>query len=339
MALPPDVVFEATLEDASRADAASEVIGRTRIQSPGPPPIRFTISYDPARISTRNRYVVRARIARGAQLLFTTDTQYPVLGEAQASHVDVLLRRVASTPAASQPAGNASLENTDWELHRIGDQAETPNPKPYAAFLRLNSADKRASGSGGCNRFTGSYAVEGDQLKLGQLAATMMACLQGMEQERAFLDALRSANAWRITGQQLDLVDGSGKVVATLMAMAPAQSLGGTSWQLVKFQGSDDTTLTPDDGAQYTIAFDADGTLVARVDCNRGRGTWRSSGPSQLELGPLALTRAACPPESLHDRIVKHWPYVRSYILKDGHLFLSLMADGGIYEFAPTSGK
>jgi heat shock protein HslJ len=43
-----------------------------------------------------------------------------------------------------------------------------------------------------------------------------------------------------------------------------------------------------------------------------------------------------CPPGSLHDRIVKQWPYVRSYVMKDGHLFVSLMADGGIYEFEPA---
>ena len=30
---------------------------------------------------------------------------------------------------------------------------------------------------------------------------------------------------------------------------------------------------------------------------------------------------------------------MRSYVTKDGHLFLSLMADGGIYEFEPTSGS
>jgi uncharacterized lipoprotein YbaY len=34
---------------------------------------------------------------------------------------------------------------------------------------------------------------------------------------------------------------------------------------------------------------------------------------------------------------VKQWPYVRSYVIRDGHLFLSLMADGGIYAFEPLS--
>jgi len=118
-----------------------------------------------------------------------------------------------------------------------------------------------------------------------------------------------------------------------------AAGLGGTSWQLVRFQGSDDKLLTPDDPAKYTIAFGTDGSVSARIDCNRGRGTWKSSGPNQLQFGPLALTRAMCPPGSLHDRMVKDWEFVRSYILKDGYLFLALMADGGIYEFEPIGGS
>jgi hypothetical protein len=50
--------------------------------------------------------------------------------------------------------------------------------------------------------------------------------------------------------------------------------LEGTTWQLVKFQGGDDRTLTPDNRSKYTIEFAAGGgRLAARVDCNRGRGT------------------------------------------------------------------
>jgi uncharacterized lipoprotein YbaY len=116
---------------------------------------------------------------------------------------------------------------------------------------------------------------------------------------------------------------------------AAEHPLAGTSWQLVQFRGGDDTLLTPDDRSQYTLEFAADGYVAARLDCNRGRGTWTSSGANGLTLGPLALTRAMCPPGSLHDRVVKDWSYVRSYLIKDGHLFLSLIADGGIYEFEP----
>jgi para-nitrobenzyl esterase len=128
-------------------------------------------------------------------------------------------------------------------------------------------------------------------------------------------------------------------LLATIGCAAMAQrsdGLGGTSWQLVKFQGGDGAVLTPDDKSKYTLAFGADGVVSARIDCNRGRGGWKSAGQNQLEFGPMAITRAQCPPGSLHDQIVKQLPYVRSYVMKQGQLFLSLMADGGIYEFEPV---
>jgi len=123
-------------------------------------------------------------------------------------------------------------------------------------------------------------------------------------------------------------------MISPLLVVAQTE-LGGTSWQLVKFQSSDDTTLTPDDKSKYTVTFGTDGRVRARVDCNRGMGSWSSTGPNQLRLGRMAMTRAMCPPGSLHDRIVRDWSSVRSYVIKDGHLFLSLMADGGIYEYEP----
>jgi len=43
----------------------------------------------------------------------------------------------------------------------------------------------------------------------------MMACLQGMETEKAFLDALRRAKHWKVTGERLELSDDSGRVVAS----------------------------------------------------------------------------------------------------------------------------
>ena len=92
-----------------------------------------------------------------------------------------------------------------------------------------------------------------------------------------------------------------------------------------------------DDPAKYTIAFAADGRLSARIDCNRGAGNWKVTGSNQLELGPLALTRAMCPAGSLHDHIVKQWSSIRSFLMKDGHLFLVLMADGGTFEFEPRA--
>ena len=125
--------------------------------------------------------------------------------------------------------------------------------------------------------------------------------------------------------------------VLAACASAPVRPpLDGTAWRLVKFQGGDGTVLVPDDGSKYTVAFGADGRVAVRFDCNRGRGSWTSAGPGQVEFGPLALTRAMCVVGSLHDDLVRQWPYVRSYLVKDGRLYLSLMADGGTIEFEPA---
>ena len=128
-------------------------------------------------------------------------------------------------------------------------------------------------------------------------------------------------------------------LLAGCAALAPAApQLGGTSWQLVRFQGGDGKVLTPDDKTKYTLAFGTDGRLSARIDCNRASGAWKSPGPGQLDLsGPMAMTRAQCPPGSMHDQIVRQLPFVRSYIVRNGRLFLSLMADGGIYELEPLA--
>jgi len=116
-----------------------------------------------------------------------------------------------------------------------------------------------------------------------------------------------------------------------------SNALAGTSWKLVKFQTGDDATLVPDDGSKYTITFGSNGRVTSRVDCNRGSSTWKSPRANELQFGSWSMTRAKCPPGSLHDKIVTEGANVRSYYIKDGHLFLSGMSAGGYYELEPLT--
>jgi heat shock protein HslJ len=233
----------------------------------------------------------------------------------------------------------APLEGTYWKMIEVaGKPAPAQDPK-REAHLQFH-AGGRVSGSDGCNRIAGSYELKGDRLAFGQIAGTLMACLSPSGTEGPFRDVLKRAARFTIAGDRLALFDATGIELAVFAAgkmsvPSPSSALAGTSWRLVKFQGSDGTTLTPDDRAKYTIEFAAGGQLTARVDCNRGRGTWASSGSNEIAFGALALTRATCPAGSLHDQIVKQWGTIRSYVIRDGHLFLALTADGGIYEFEP----
>lgn len=100
--LPPQAVFEATIEDVSRVDAASVRIGQVRIDSPQVP-VRFSIPVDVTKVRANGRYVVRAQIALEGRLLYTSDTAHPVLGPSGTKQVDILMRRVGVSPEVSEP--------------------------------------------------------------------------------------------------------------------------------------------------------------------------------------------------------------------------------------------
>ena len=79
IALPPNAVFEATIEDVSLMDVASVVIGSVSVEPAGQPPFVFAIEYNADDIKPRHRYNVRGKITVDGQLKFITDTMHPVL--------------------------------------------------------------------------------------------------------------------------------------------------------------------------------------------------------------------------------------------------------------------
>ncbi|MGH7216346.1 MAG: YbaY family lipoprotein, partial [Nitrospiraceae bacterium] len=96
IALPPNAVFDAHVEDVSRVDARAETIGSVRIIGPGNPPIAFAIDINQQRIDERHHYSVRATITVDGRLLFTSDQVYPVLTQGNGRKVDLLLRQTGS---------------------------------------------------------------------------------------------------------------------------------------------------------------------------------------------------------------------------------------------------
>ncbi len=429
IALTPDAVFEAMLEDVSKADAPAVVVGSVRIDKPGQVPIRFEIPFDPARIDQSRSYSVRARIMVGQQLLFTTDQAYPVLTRGHDNEVQIMLRMVTASKPASKPAqaaplgtlpasfigelpcadcpgiryhvnlfpdrvfflrtthigradnanfddigswvlssdratlilkggreapeifaikdrdtlrkldiegheitsplnydlqrtknvepleprltmrgmyryfadaglftecltrrrwpvaqekdnaalesaytkgrlttgeellvnlegqiamrpkmegkgaqptvvverfigvwpgetcgarfSSAALENTYWKLIRLSGKPVSVAAKQREPHFVLDNKTKRIAGFGGCNRFAGTYQQNANRLTFGKMAMTFMACPEGMETERDFVTALEQVRSWKILGNHLELIDGSGTLLARLEAGAP----------------------------------------------------------------------------------------------------------------------
>src|SRR5690606_2129773 len=72
----------------------------------------------------------------------------------------------------------------------------------------LLDEDGRASGSGGCNQFGGTYVLEGAEIRFGALAMTRMACEGAMDVETSYAEALNAVQTWRLSGGVLELLAG-----------------------------------------------------------------------------------------------------------------------------------
>jgi heat shock protein HslJ len=114
-----------------------------------------------------------------------------------------------------------------------------------------------------------------------------------------------------------------------------ANELVGTTWQWIQTQYGDDSVVVASDPSRYTLTFDNAGQVAVQFDCNSGGGPYTVEG-SSLTFGALISTLMGCP-EGTQDAIFgKDLGQVVSYVIEDGHLFLSMAVDTGIMEFAPA---
>jgi heat shock protein HslJ len=112
------------------------------------------------------------------------------------------------------------LAGTYWKLVALGDKPVTVVNAQREPHFTLG-ADSKVTGSGGCNRMFGTYTLNGDALTFNGVGSTKMACQGGMDIETAFLPALSRVAKWRITGQQLELTDAGGALVARFEGRPP----------------------------------------------------------------------------------------------------------------------
>jgi heat shock protein HslJ len=98
------------------------------------------------------------------------------------------------------------IEGVRWEVTGYNNGRQAVVSPMAGTRLTLEFQDGQVSGDSGCNRFHGSFTVQGDALAIGPLATTRMACGDdSMVQEQQFLAALASAATWDIVQGSLDI--------------------------------------------------------------------------------------------------------------------------------------
>jgi heat shock protein HslJ len=116
------------------------------------------------------------------------------------------------------PPSTAQLMNTYWKLTQLGEMQIVTPADAREIHLVLQADDSRAAGFSGCNRFTGGYVLDGDNLRFSQLAGTRMACVARMDTEKDFLAMLNAVARWQISGEMLQLLDADGHTLATFQS-------------------------------------------------------------------------------------------------------------------------
>ncbi len=122
------------------------------------------------------------------------------------------------TLALSLLAQSPAITETQWRLKKIGTDAVVPGKGQKKPYLKLESKGK-VIGFSGCNRLMGDYKLKGADLSFGPTVGTKVACAQGMDTEKLFVQALPKVKTYKITGQALDLLDSAGKVLAQFEAV------------------------------------------------------------------------------------------------------------------------
>jgi heat shock protein HslJ len=134
------------------------------------------------------------------------------LGEAKTFTVNgdqLTLAGADKTSLVIYNAQSQDLTGTSWEAtgYNNGKQAVV-GVLAGTALTADFGKDGNLSGNSGCNTYNGGYKVNGDQITIGPLASSMMACEEPagvMEQEAQYLAALQSAATYQIEGSVLQL--------------------------------------------------------------------------------------------------------------------------------------
>ncbi|MET7768936.1 META domain-containing protein [Nocardia sp. NPDC005366] len=204
---------------------------------------------------------------------------------------------VASTTATAPTT--AALAATPMGHTYVSTTVEG-TPIPGDGPLRLTFGDNRLTGYAGCNTVSGSVTIDGDTLRVGDLASTLIGCAEPRAGSDQWMNTLlTSAPTWRLDGTTLTLRGRERTVILVDRKVAePDKPLKGTEWVVAEIitRGARTTSRTLAD-IRPTLVIAEDGSVSGTSGCNRMTGTAEVDPTGSPITFRLATTKMACPPE------------------------------------------
>lgn len=209
--LPEGAVLDVQLIEQDAGGDKGRVVlrGRSRSSVAGSAPYPFALTYLDGTIQPSGRYRLRASIQQGDRLLFSTAMPVPVLG--------------AHKPPdrlSLGAVGDAPLRGLLWLTAPAASVPTPPGAPRQEQQIRLDPLSRELIGSADCNRFIGSFTLQGDALRLEPAGSTMLDCEPEVKADEArFIADLRRVRRWDLDAQgRLELLDQDG---TRLLLMEP----------------------------------------------------------------------------------------------------------------------
>lgn len=187
-----------------------------------------------------------------------------------------------------------------WTLKSLKGEAANEAFTGSIPSLEFNLEENQVFGSGGCNRYSGGFTLEGTTFKATKLASTMRLCMEA-NKEDLFINTLSTEEGLQASIEKDVLTfKADNKVVlefkkgeAPKAASRPATAgdLVG-SWKLTTMVGETATSTFQEDAP--TLVYAEGGAVSGNAGCNsyRTNATWEES---TISFGPMMSTKMACP--------------------------------------------
>lgn len=191
---------------ANAADATARVIGPAVAMRCGRQDITVRANTEQAELTVGSkRYLLHAqRSASGARYASSAypGTSFWSKGDSGMLMLDGQAHPECSTltsttPVAASAQGGPPRDLTvrEWVVESIDGRGVVDNSRTTLTF----DPKGQIAGRAGCNRYTGSYQLQGAKFEVKGVATTRMICVPAlMDQENRFLKALGAASTWRL---------------------------------------------------------------------------------------------------------------------------------------------
>ncbi len=196
-------------------------------------------------------------------------------------------------PTVSVPSGTVGLEGQLWRLASYANVSGVLTDLPSNIRIAAEFNAGKITGNGGCNNYSGAYSVNGDQIVISQVAATMKACAQPiMVLEQAYFKSLQAVASFHIADDFLELVNNTGALVLRYKISRPV-TLVNIRWVATGYNNGKNAVVSVAAGTEITAIFGTDGKLTGSGGCNSYTAGYQTTD-TNIQIEPAASTKNSC---------------------------------------------